>query len=883
MAIHTKHNTTMRNTRWKNSLTVKFTFVQFVVAALIIASSTWFIFTAEKKHHIDTQLSLSQSYAHAVIAQLQQVTSKVETLARSLGTVGETYQGQAAQINKLIPPLLTMEDDQQLIVSGGIWPEPQKASGEASLNGFFWAKDDTQHFRQVDGYNQTGAGPSYDKTSWYTPAKYLQDSHTHWSQSYIDPYTQQLMITATIPMRVNHQFIGAASVDMALSGIDKQFTFSDQNPLSKGYIIALDAYNNLLSDPFKNHANESQHLGKSFTNLVSHYPALAPLGAAIEQMDKQFYQHVMAKPAYQSAQLQPLLDHTAKAQHDRLVAVINASLQPKAIKQSVVTLELDSGPLLNKPVLISILTMEETLWKIILVTPISGLSQQANAIAVKVGAFLLLSQLVALIILFIFQHKLFIRPIFQISSALQSGNLGWLALDANARQDEIGQLAKAFVARSNQLEIAYASLDASNLALEQQLSMQQQAQAELENKKELINSLLNASQNLICIKDMSGRYTLVNDKFCEILGLEREQILGAKDSDIYPPHIAEIVAHHDAIIKNNDNAQSFEQPIPTIHGELTYLVTKYPINDADGNLMALGAMAMDISSLKSRQLELDTRIQILAQQNAQLQQALNLAQQQNQLQTTATTANRHNFAANNSSIATANSEHEQQQLLLHLVQQLNKQQLIALEHLFTRLQRIATGATNQNDTNEHLIDELAEQIDILRHTQPLLLNEHQETKSIQIEQYLQDMLAMLAPQMKQKQVQWQVNSEQSLAVSLPSWHLFYLSYRLINNTLVHAFPNEVPFDNPKTLHLAVSYQEGKLTITLRDNGIGLSSSALTKLQAQLTNHEGYGTLVALNRWLATHYEGEISITSLARQFTEIRCQIPLSGQQIHCS
>ncbi|MCG9696857.1 PAS domain-containing protein [Shewanella sp. Isolate11] len=856
-----KNKASVAQTHWKNSLTFKFTIIQIIVATLIIASSIWLLFSTEKKHHMETQLSLSQTYAHSVIEQLQNVVAKIDTLANAISIVGETYKDQPQVIKQLVPSLLTVEGTDKLIAGGGIWPEPKVFFENQQGSSLFWARNDTGQYEQVDGYNNI-EGAGYHQEDWYRPIKYFQNAHINWSESYVDPYTKELMVTASVPMRSEHNFIGVATVDISLSGLDKHFTFSDQNPLSKGYILALDAYNNLLSDPFDELGSQTPFLGKPLQELLKRFPVLHPIENAINELDDRFYQQAIEHPAYRSEQLQTLLQHTPPQQQKRLTALINSALQSKTTKQDVVTLELPSSPLFDEPVLVSILTMAQTQWKIILVTPVSSLSQQANSIAIKIGSFLLLSQLLALIILFSFQHKLFIRPIYQIVSALQSGNIGKLELDANHRQDEVGQLAKAFISRSNQLEIAYASLDASNLALEQQLEMQRLAQSELETKRELINSLLNASQNIICIKDTDGKYTLVNDKFCEILGIERERILGAKDSNIFPIHVAKMIANQDRLIKESDNAHSFEQPMPTVHGERVFLITKYPIKDADGNTIGLGAMAVDVSSLKEKQAEQEQSIQSLTAKLVTLEKWLEKAKQQ--------ASNSTAEAKPQPQLAAGTIELTHQKLMLQMINQLNKQQLAALENLFTVLQ------TDPSLNHPLLSEKLTEQIDILRRSQPLIKST-QQSKAIILEQYLQDLLTVLAPHFKSKAITCSVDCPKQIAITLPAWQLFTLCYQLINNTVFHAFTEEVTENKDKQLQIKVEQQQNLLKIRVTDNGVGMTSALLEAIDKQLDEQSGYGTLAEINRWLKAEFQGTVSIDSKINQFTTIECQLNISN------
>ncbi|QWL04437.1 hypothetical protein, partial [Shewanella indica] len=77
--------------------------------------------------------------------------------------------------------------------------------------------------------------------------------------------------------------------------------------------------------------------------------------------------------------------------------------------------------------------------------------------------------------------------------ALRENNPARLELDARDREDELGILAGSFISRTRQLETTMASLDASNLALEQQLEVQYKAQQVLKIRTEQLNALMNHS------------------------------------------------------------------------------------------------------------------------------------------------------------------------------------------------------------------------------------------------------------------------------------------------------------------------------------------------------------------------------------------------------
>ena len=76
------------------------------------------------------------------------------------------------------------------------------------------------------------------------------------------------------------------------------------------------------------------------------------------------------------------------------------------------------------------------------------------------------------------------------------------------------------------------------------------------DSKRLLQSIMDYSSALIFIKDLKGRYILVNRKFEETYHVSREQILGKTDQEIFPEPFAGKYAEADQkVITEN---KSFE-------------------------------------------------------------------------------------------------------------------------------------------------------------------------------------------------------------------------------------------------------------------------------------------------------------------------------------
>lgn len=862
-----KHSS-IKTLRWRDSLPIKFSIIQLIIASLIISSSVWLIFTIEKSHHLQTQIALSQNQGLAFVATLEQTTTKIETLAGSIATIGELYRGNNQMLSKSIPAMLNVDGKHQLISGGGIWPEPGAFDHSKERDSLFWARNETLDLQQVEGYN-THRGPSYHLASWYKPIRFYPKNTALWSQSYIDAYTKEAMLTASVPMWSAHQFLGVATIDITLAGLANFFDEAiNEQTDNNGYIFALDHLNRIIAFPERRVTPsliDNPVLFQSFEQLSQNKPELDRIQQELLDIDNELINRAKQHRIYSDEMLVELLQNAEPSQINKLAALINLSASHTLKKAELITsFELNLQNKNQQSALVSVFIMPKTFWKIVLITPLDSINNEANNIAAQIGFYLVVMQLFGLILLFLLQHKLFIQPISQMVYALKGNQVAKLELEATNRHDEMGQLAQAFVFRNHQLEVAFASLDANNLALEEQVAVQKLAQKELKLNKIHLNSLLNSSNNLIFIKDIHGSYTLVNNRFCEVVGVEKHTIIGKKDLQIFPAHIAESIVQQDKITITTQEPHCFEQAVPSPHGDVIYQVTKYPIFDDEGELTGIGNMAFDISSQKLITQELHKSNQLLSIelsesiQDIKLSQVWNNEQQEiiNQLE--------------------QESSHDAQQrdmdsniylLFPNMFTGLIKQQMLELDRL------IAQECRNRltSDTgNDEVLAVLTHHTDTLRHFQHLLMNKNSTIKAVNLSQFLTHLLAVFESKMVQEQIQVVLECDDKISITIPSWDLLFLFYSIVNNSFTHAFINRQA-DKLITINVA---QENEVTvISVQDNGVGLSPEKLQQLNNQLLPLSNNRSLSILSAWLITELNGKLVIESEVNQFTRIICYL----------
>jgi PAS domain S-box-containing protein len=139
--------------------------------------------------------------------------------------------------------------------------------------------------------------------------------------------------------------------------------------------------------------------------------------------------------------------------------------------------------------------------------------------------------------------------------------------------------------------------------------------AEVERSREMLRNVLDAIPALISLKDVDGRYLLVNSRVIEAFGQPSEEIVGRRLDQLALPGLA--AEHRAEFIRFNveNEATMTARGQPVLNLECTYhladspqftmLENKVPLLDADGRVNGIISIALDISERKLAERALD--------------------------------------------------------------------------------------------------------------------------------------------------------------------------------------------------------------------------------------------------------------------------------------
>jgi PAS domain S-box-containing protein len=127
----------------------------------------------------------------------------------------------------------------------------------------------------------------------------------------------------------------------------------------------------------------------------------------------------------------------------------------------------------------------------------------------------------------------------------------------------------------------------------------------------LLNAIIHHSPSAIFVKDLEGRYVLVNEVFSSGTGIARPQVEGKSTHEVWHlPTAAEIRASERQLLAQG-SAVAKEERMLTADGPRDFIVNRFVIPDEGGNPYAIGGIATDITERLRAEAALTTRERLL--------------------------------------------------------------------------------------------------------------------------------------------------------------------------------------------------------------------------------------------------------------------------------
>lgn len=118
-----------------------------------------------------------------------------------------------------------------------------------------------------------------------------------------------------------------------------------------------------------------------------------------------------------------------------------------------------------------------------------------------------------------------------------------------------------------------------------------------------LQDIIDNAVSAIFVKDLQGRFILANEPFALFCGKSARDIVGLTSADIFAPKYARRAMENDQRVINTRQAVWHESSSEVDGRERTFITTKFPLLDSDGEVYAVGAILTDITDRKQAEEE----------------------------------------------------------------------------------------------------------------------------------------------------------------------------------------------------------------------------------------------------------------------------------------
>ncbi len=132
----------------------------------------------------------------------------------------------------------------------------------------------------------------------------------------------------------------------------------------------------------------------------------------------------------------------------------------------------------------------------------------------------------------------------------------------------------------------------------QDITDRKRAEEHLRASEEKLRAILDNAPAVVYMKDVQGRYTFINSHFERLFHVNRNDIRGKSDHDLWAKETADAFRANDIKVTEVKSPLEFDEIAPHDDGPHNYISVKFPLFDQNGRVSAVCGISTDITERK---------------------------------------------------------------------------------------------------------------------------------------------------------------------------------------------------------------------------------------------------------------------------------------------
>jgi len=132
----------------------------------------------------------------------------------------------------------------------------------------------------------------------------------------------------------------------------------------------------------------------------------------------------------------------------------------------------------------------------------------------------------------------------------------------------------------------------------QAFNRNREATRKFRESEDRLQQILNNSSAVVYVRDRDERFLLVNKPFERLIGVSQSEVVGKPLEEVFPAETAAEFRANDMRVFETNALMEFEEYVTLKGGVHTYISSKFPLFDTNGEIYAVCGISTDITTRK---------------------------------------------------------------------------------------------------------------------------------------------------------------------------------------------------------------------------------------------------------------------------------------------